>query len=125
MNDIEKKILKSNYKEKISVDERKFLSVLHTKIEQSEENKKIKKASFGMMILILMLSINQNRILNNSSNHYFEQENWFGLDFYSIESDSLKFENDYVYDLSIFLLEEGYTWEVLDLINELDMEVLI
>ena len=78
-----------------------------------------------MMILILMLSINQNRILNNSSNHYFEQENWFGLDFYSIESDSLKFENDYVYDLSIFLLEEGYTWEVLDLINELDMEVLI
>ena len=123
MNDFEKKLFKANYYKKILVDKDNFLNSLHLKIKKTEEKQKLNNAYYGIIILFLFLIINQHRFVDNSTEYLYYEDTLYELDFYSINSDSLQFDDEYAYDVYMFLLEEGDIWQALDLINELENEV--
>ena len=123
MNDFEEKLFKTNYHKKILVDKDNFLNSLHLKIKKTEENRKLNNAYYGIIVLFLFLFINQNRLMDNSTEYLYYEDTLYELDFYSINSDSLQFDDEYTYDVYMFLLEEGDIWQALDLINELENEV--
>jgi len=123
MNDFEEKLFKTNYHKKILVDKDNFLKSLHLKIKKTEEKRKLNNAYFGIIVLLLFLIINHHRFINNSTEYLYYEDALYELDFHSINSDSLQLEDEYTYDVYMFLLEEGDIWQVLDLINELENEV--
>ena len=123
MNDFEEKIFKTNYNKKILVDKDNFLKSLHLKIKKTEENRRLNNAYFGIIVLFLFLIINQYRLVDNSTEYLYYEDALYELDFHSINSDSLQLEDEYTYDVYMFLLEEGDIWQALDLINELENEV--
>ena len=123
MNDFEEKLFKTNYHKKILVDKDNFLNSLHLNIKKTEEKRKLNNAYYGIIVLFLFLFINQNRLIDNSTEYLYYEDTLYELDFYSINSDSLQFDDEYAYDVYMFLLEEGDIWQALDLINELENEV--
>ena len=123
MNDFEEKIFKTNYNKKILVDKDNFLKSLHLKIKKTEEKRRLNNAYFGIIVLFLFLIINQYRLVDNSTEYLYYEDALYELDFHSIDSDSLQLEDQYTYDVYMFLLEEGDIWQALDLINELENEV--
>ena len=123
MNSFEEKLFKTNYHKKILVDKDNFLNSLHLKIKKTEEKRKLNNAYYGIIVLFLFLFINQNRLMDNSTEYLYYEDTLYELDFYSIDSDSLQFDDEYTYDVYMFLLEEGDIWQALDLINELENEV--
>ena len=123
MNDFEEKIFKTNYNKKILVDKDNFLKSLHSKIKKTEEKRRLNNAYFGIIVLFLFLIINQYRLVDNSTEYLYYEDALYELDFHSINSDSLQLEDEYTYDVYMFLLEEGDIWQALDLINELENEV--
>ena len=122
MNDFEEKLFKTNYHKKILVDKDNFLNSLHLKIKETEEKRKLNNAYYGIIVLFLFLFINQNRLMDNSTEYLYYEDTLYELDFFSINSDSLQFDDEYTYDVYMFLLEEGDIWQALDLINELENE---
>ena len=123
MNDFEEKIFKTIYNKKILVDKDNFLKSLHLKIKKTEEKQRLNNAYFGIIVLFLFLIINQYRLVDNSTEYLYYEDALYELDFHSINSDSLQLEDEYTYDVYMFLLEEGDIWQALDLINELENEV--
>ena len=123
MNDFEEKFFKTNYHKKILVDKDNFLKSLHLKIKKTEEKRRLNNAYFGIIVLFLFLIINQYRLVDNSTEYLYYEDALYELDFHSINSDSLQLEDEYTYDVYMFLLEEGDIWQALDLINELENEV--
>ena len=49
-------------------------------------------------------------------------ETFFGTDFWTINSDSLDHDSSYTYDIAYFLLQEGYVWDTVELLDELELE---
>jgi hypothetical protein len=123
MNDFPEKLFKTNYHKKISIDKDNFLKSLHLKIKKTEEKRKLNNAYFGIIVLFLFLIINQHRLIDNPIEYFYYEDALYELDFHSINSDSLQLEDQYTYDVYMFLLEEGDIWQALDLINELENEV--
>ncbi|MAJ33212.1 MAG: hypothetical protein ACJZ1Q_01025 [Candidatus Neomarinimicrobiota bacterium] len=123
MNDFQEKLFKTNYHKKISIDKDNFLKSLHLKIKKTEEKRKLNNAYFGIIVLFLFLIINQHRLIDNPIEYLYYEDALYELDFHSINSDSLQLEDQYTYDVYMFLLEEGDIWQALDLINELENEV--
>ena len=123
MNDFEEKLFKTNYHKKILVDKDNFLNSLHLKIKKTEEKRKLNNAYYGIFLLFLFLIINQHRLIDNPIEYLYYEDALYELDFHSINSDSLQLEDQYTYDVYMFLLEEGDIWQALDLINELENEV--
>ena len=123
MNDFQEKLFKKNYHIKILVDKDNFLKSLHLKIKKTEEKRKLNNAYFGIIVLFLFLIINQHRLIDNPIEYLYYEDALYELDFHSINSDSLQLEDEYTYDVYMFLLEEGDIWQALDLINELENEV--
>ena len=123
MNDFQEKLFKTNYHKKISIDKDNFLKSLHLKIKKTEEKRKLNNAYFGIIVLFLFLIINQHRLIDNPTEYLYYEDALYELDFHSINSDSLQLEDQYTYDVYMFLLEEGDIWQALDLINELENEV--
>lgn len=123
MNDFQEKLFKTNYHKKILIDKDNFLKSLHLKIKKTEEKRKLNNAYFGIIVLFLFLIINQHRLIDNPIEYLYYEDALYELDFHSINSDSLQLEDQYTYDVYMFLLEEGDIWQALDLINELENEV--
>jgi hypothetical protein len=123
MNEFEENLFKANYNKKIFVDKGNFLNSLHSKIKKTEEKRKLNNAYFGIIVLFLFLITNQHRFIDNSTEYLYYEDNLYELDFHSINSDSLQLEDEYVYDVYMFLMEEGDIWSTFDLINELENEV--
>ena len=123
MNDFQEKLFKINYHKKLSIDKDNFLKSLHLKIKKTEEKRKLNNAYFGIIVLFLFLIINQHRLIDNQIEYLYYEDALYELDFHSINSDSLQYEDQYTYDVYMFLLEEGDIWQALDLINELENEV--
>jgi len=122
MNDFEQKMLNAKYTESIVIDKNKFIDELHKQIDISNNNKNIFITSLMMVIIIFISIVNQNIILNNSDYYLFDYENYYSLDFYTLETDSMDISEDYLFDLSYVILEEGINWEIIDFFNELNME---
>ena len=123
MNNFEQKILNMKSSSHSSADSDQFLSKLHGRIEESEQNKKTIMTSFIMIFVIGFLSWSQLGVSINEDIYYsMEIEDYFETDFWTMSIDSLEVDESYTEDLAYFLLDEGDLWEALDLLNEIKME---
>ena len=123
MNNFEQKILNMKSSSRPSSDSGQFLSKLHGRIEESEQNKKTIMTSFIMVFVIGFLSWSQLGVSVNEDIFYsIETEDYFETDFWTMSMDSLEVDESYTEDLAYFLLDEGDLWEALDLLNELEIE---
>ena len=123
MNNFEQKILNMKSSSHPNSDSDQFLSKLHGRIEESEQNKKTIMTSFIMIFVIGFLSRSQLGVSINEDIFYsIESEDYFETDFWTMSIDSLEVDESYTEDLAYFLLDEGDLWEAVDLLNELKME---
>ena len=123
MNDFEQKILNMKSSSGPNSDSDQFLSKLHGRIEESEQNKKTIMTSFIMIFVIGFLSWSQLGVSINEDIYYsIESEDYFETDFWTMSIDSLEVDESYTEDLAYFLLDEGDLWEAVDLLNEIKME---
>jgi len=123
MNDFEQKILNMKSSSGPNSDSDQFLSKLHGRIEESEQNKKTIMTSFIMIFVIGFLSWYQLGVSINEDIYYsIETEDYFETDFWTMSIDSLEVDESYTEDLAYFLLDEGDLWEAVDLLNEIKME---
>ena len=123
MNNFEQKILNMKSSSRPSSDSGQFLSKLHGRIEESEQNNKTIMTSFIMIFVIGFLSWSQLGVSVNEDIFYsIETEDYFETDFWTMSIDSLEVDESYTEDLAYFLLDEGDLWEAIDLLNELEME---
>ena len=123
MNNFEQKILNMKSSSHPNSDSDQFLSKLHGRIEESEQNKKTIMTSFIMIFIIGFLSWSQLGVSVNEDIFYsIESEDYFETDFWTMSIDSLEVDESYTEDLAYFLLDEGDLWEAVDLLNEIKME---
>ena len=123
MNNFEQKILNMKSSSDPNSDSDQFLSKLHGRIEESEQNNKTIMTSFIMIFVIGFLSWSQLGVSINEDIYYsIETEHYFETDFWTMSIDSLEVDESYTEDLAYFLLDEGDLWEALDLLNEIKME---
>ena len=123
MNNFEQKILNMKSSTRPSADSDQFLSKLHGRIEEGEQNKKTIMTSCMMIFVIGFLSWSQLGIPINEEIFYsIETADYFETDFWTMSMDSLELDESYTEDLAYFLLDEGDLWEAVDLLNELEME---
>ena len=123
MNDFEQKILNMKSSSDPNSDSDQFLSKLHGRIEESEQNKKTIMTSFIMIFVIGFLSWSQLGVPIYEDIYYsIESEDYFETDFWTMSIDSLEVDESYIEDLAYFLLDEGDLWEAVDLLNEIKME---
>ena len=123
MNNFEQKLLNMKSSSDPNSDSDQFLSKLHGRIEESEQNKKTIMTSFIMIFVIGFLSMSQLGVSINEDIYYsIETEDYFETDFWTMSIDSLEVDESYTEDLAYFLLDEGDLWEAVDLLNEIKME---
>ena len=123
MNNFEQKILNMKSSSRPSSDSGKFLSKLHGRIEEGEQNKQTIMTSFIMIFVIGFLSWSQLGVPIYEEIYYStETEDYFETDFWTMSIDSLAVDESYAEDLVYFLLDEGDLWEAVDLLNEIKME---
>ena len=123
MNNFEQKILNMKSSSLPSADSDQFLSKLHGRIKESEQNKITIMTSFIMIFVIGFLSWSQLGVPIYEDIYYsIETEDYFETDFWTMSVDSLEVDESYTEDLAYFLLDEGDLWEAVDLLNELEIE---
>ena len=123
MNNFEQKILNMQSSSHHNSDSDQFLSKLHGRIKESEQNKITIMTSFLMIFVIGFLSWSQLGVPIYEDIYYsIESEDYFETDFWTMSMDSLEVDESYTEDLAYFLLDEGDLWEAVDLLNELEME---
>ena len=123
MNNFEQKILNMKSSSEPNSDSDQFLSKLHGRIKESEQNKKTIMTSFIMIFVIGFLSWSQLGVPIYEDIYYStETEDYFETDFWTMSIDSLEVDESYTEDLAYFLLDEGDLWEAVDLLNEIKME---
>ena len=123
MNNFEQKILNMKSSSDPNSDSDQFLSKLHGRIEESEQNNKTIMTSFFMIFVIGFLSWSQLGAPIYEDIYYStETEEYFETDFWTMSIDSLEVDESYTEDLAYFLLDEGDLWEAVDLLNEIKME---
>ena len=123
MNNFEQKILNMKSSSHPNSDSDQFLSKLHGRIKESEQNKKTIVTSCMMIFVVGFLSWSQLSVSVNEDIFYsIESEDYFETDFWTMSIDSLEVDESYTEDLAYFLLDEGDLWEAVDLLNEIKME---
>ena len=123
MNNFEQKILNMKSSSHPNSDSGQFLSKLHGRIKESEQNKITIMTSFLMIFVIGFLSWSQLGVPIYEDIYYsIESEDYFETDFWTMSIDSLEVDESYTEDLAYFLLDEGDLWDTVDLLNEIKME---
>ena len=120
MNEFEKKILMVD-REEVHTNTDEFITKLHTRIYVSNANRKTLFTSSAIVFIVLFLIITQFGAPVSKMDNYFvdSTDNLLETDFWSIDSDSLDYDQNYYNDIAYFLLDEGYIWETIELIEEL------
>ena len=119
MIEIEKKIMLQKQRTvNTNVDE--FMSKLNYRIETSKTNRQIFYTSTAMVFIILFLIVTQFGAPDFELDNYMlsRTENLIETDFWIINIDSFENEQEYFNNMAYFLMDEGYTWEVVELLNQ-------
>ncbi|MEC7730204.1 MAG: hypothetical protein VX497_02865 [Candidatus Neomarinimicrobiota bacterium] len=125
MTDFEQRLINSCSEDPQVTNSDEFLTRLHNRISESEENKRTVTASIMMLIVMSVLTMTQFGAPIIESDYFYytdETDMIFETDFWIMSSDSLDAHESYTDDLAYFLLQEGNFWETVDLLNELELE---
>jgi hypothetical protein len=124
MTDFKQKLINSRLEDPQVTNSDEFLTRLHNRISESEDNKRTVTASIMMLIVVSVLTMTQFGAPIIESDFYYTDEThtFFETDFWIVSSDSLDAHESYTDDLAYFLLQEGNFWETVELLNELELE---
>ena len=106
------------------VDAEKFLNKLHGKIEQKRQNRLTVNTSIIMFVVMLFLSfikLDSTKSTDFASDYFGESENLFQTDFWNIDSDSIKYSQEFLKNMAYFLFDEGYIWETVELLDQFEL----
>ena len=119
MIEIEKKIALQK-KEFINTNVDEFMSKLNDRIEASKTNRQIFFTSSAIVFIMLLLIVTQFGAPDLELDNYLltRTENLIETDFWNINIDSLENEQEYLNNMAYFLLDEGYTWEAVELLDQ-------
>ena len=123
MIEIEKKIMLQK-REAVNTNADEFMRELHSKIETSNTNRQTFFTSSAMVFIILLLTVTQFGAPNLELDNYLlsRTENLIETDFWNINSDSLDFEYEFFNNMAYFLMDEGYVWEAIEILDQLKLE---
>ena len=119
MIEIEKKIMLQKQRTvNTNVDE--FMSKLNYRIETSKTNRQIFYTSTAMVFIILFLIVTQFGAPDFELDNYMlsRTENLIETDFWNINIDSFENEQEYFNNMAYFLMDEGYIWEAVELLDQ-------
>jgi len=119
MIEIENKIALQK-KGSISTNVDEFMSKLNDKIESSKTNRHIFFTSSAIVFIMLLLIVTQFGAPDFELDNYLQNrtENLLETDFWNINIDSLENEQEYFNNMAYFLMDEGYTWEAIELLDQ-------
>ena len=76
-----------------------------------------------MVFTVIFLILTQFGAPEPMLDNYFvdSTDNFLVTDFWDIESDYLDYDQEFYDDMAYFLLDEGYVWETIELIDQLEV----
>jgi len=124
MLDLEKRIINSRLGSVQDIDEDEFLYRLEMRLQHSKDNRSIMVSSFMMIAVLLVLTITQYGASDRSESTYFVEdiENVLETDLWNLNGDSLNNYDSYLNDMAYYLLQEGYVWDIYDLLYVFEQE---
>ena len=119
MIEIEKKIMLQK-REAVNTNVDEFMSKLNYRIETSKTNRQIFFTSSVMVFIILLLTVTQFGAPDLELDNYLlrRTENLIETDFWNVNIDSLETEQEYFNNMAYFLMDEGYIWEAVELLDQ-------
>ena len=123
MIEIEKKIMLQK-RDPVNTNADEFMRELHSKIETSNTNRQTFFTSLAMVFIILLLIVTQFGAPNLELDNYLlsSTENLIETDFWNVNIDYLKYEQEFFHNMAYFLMDEGYVWEAIELLDQLKLE---
>ena len=124
MTDFEKRIMSSHLDNPHETNADDFLSRLHSRVSESKDNRRTVITSLCMLMVVSLMTITQFGAPVIQTDYFYDEdlETLFDTDFWTINSDSLDHDSSYTYDIAYFLLQEGYIWDTVELLDELELE---
>ena len=96
------------------------MNKLNYKIETSKTDRRIFFTSSIMVFIILLLTATQFGVPDlELDNHLLSKtENLIETDFWNVNIDSLETDQEYFNNMAYYLMDEGYIWEVVELLDQ-------
>ena len=119
MIDFEKRLMNSRLDSPKEYNADEFLARLHHRLSKSKNNFWIVITSLSMLIIVSLMTITQFRDKSIQTEFLYNKEikNPFETDFWNIYSDSLEYDQEFFNNMTYILLDEGYVWETIELME--------
>ena len=105
------------------MNEDAFLARLHNRVSESKDNRRTVITSLCMLMVIISMTITQFGAPDIQTDYLYDEdiENFFGTDFYTINSDSFEYDQEFFNNMAYFLFDEGYVWEAVELLDQFEL----
>ena len=119
MIDFEKRLMNSRLNNPKEYNADEFLAKLHHRLSKSKNNFWIVITSLSMLIIVSLMTITQFRDKSIQTEFLSNKEikNPFETVFLNIYSDSLDYDQEFFNNMTYILLDEGYVWETIELME--------
>ena len=123
MGDFEKELRTSRLRLREEVDTEKFIENLENRIIQKNNRQRSFIATSILVLFFGLISIpNFNKVDNLDVFYTEEESNYFDVNFWTIQNDSMVMDSSYFEEVAYFLVEEGNIWETIDFFNKISLE---
>ena len=123
MGDFEKELRSSRLRLREEVDTEKFIENLENRIIQKNNRQRSFIATSILVLFFGLISIpNFNKVDDLDVFYTEEESNYFDVNFWTIQNDSMVMDSSYFEEVVYFLVEEGNIWETIDFFNEISLE---
>ena len=76
---------------------------------------------FVVMLFLSFIKLDSTKSTDFASDYFGESENLFQTDFWNIDSDSIKYSQEFLKNMAYFLFDEGYIWETVELLDQFEL----
>ena len=123
MGDFEKELRFSRLRLREEVDTEKFIENLENRIIQKNNRQRSFIATSILVLFFGLISIpNLNKVDDLDAFYTEEESNYFDVNFWTIQNDSMVMDSSYFEEVAYFLVEEGNIWETIDFFNAISLE---
>ena len=123
MGDFEKELRTSRLRLREEVDTEKFIENLENRIIQKNNRQRSFIATSILVLFFGLISIpNFNKVDDLDVFYTEEESNYFDVNFWTIQNDSMVMDSSYFEEVAYFLVEEGNIWETIDFFNEISLQ---
>jgi hypothetical protein len=123
VGDFEKELRSSRLRLREEVDTEKFIENLENRIIQKNNRQRSFIATSILVLFFGLISIPNLNKEDDLDVFYTEEEsNYFDVNFWTIQNESMVMDSSYFEEVAYFLVEEGNIWETIDFFNEISLQ---